>query len=144
MLDNERTSFSGSGGLPSLVIGTDLESRKAAIALSHVKEAFEGTIPSQLQLLEGDLLKTLPTAGIEQGSIDALLLDIWAPLAFPTVKVLLSKLRRNAVVFVDNAFSGAQRYSELLTFLREPKNGFLTSTLPHTDGFEMAVYVGKE
>jgi predicted O-methyltransferase YrrM len=142
VLDNETSSLPPSD-FPSLVIGTELEARKAAHAIGHVKEAFENKVPTVLQLLEGDLLKTLPAANIPDASIDALLLDIWAPLAYPTLKLLLPKLRRNAVVFVDNSTSGATRYLELWSFLRDPVNGFLTTTLPHKNGFELAVYVGK-
>ena len=71
------TANSASSKNPTAVVyGTENEPKKAALALAHAREAF-GQIPTQLSLLEGDLLETLPAANIEDGSIDCLLLDIW-------------------------------------------------------------------
>jgi hypothetical protein len=78
-----------SHSFPPLVIGTEKEPSKIKKALSHVEEGFEGKIPTFLRILEGDLLKTLAEANFPDNSIDALLLDIWAPLALPTLKLLL-------------------------------------------------------
>ncbi|KII94076.1 hypothetical protein PLICRDRAFT_36314 [Plicaturopsis crispa FD-325 SS-3] len=145
VLENERLSSSSPSpsAHPALVIGTENEPSKATRALSHVRSAFSA-LPPPLALLEGDLLATLPAASLPERSIDALLLDIWSPLALPTLKILLPKLRVGAVVFVDNTASSEDRYRELLTFLREQGSGFLSSTLPHSGGFNLSVYVGSE
>lgn len=135
VLDNED---SGPSPRSSLVVGTEDEPQKASIALSNVSAAFGGQA-SCLNLLQGDILETLPSLGLEDGSIDALLLDIWSPLALPTLEVMLPKLRRGAVVFVDNTVSSANRYSELLAFLRSPSSAFSCCTLPHSGGFELCI-----
>jgi len=127
--------------LPPLVIGTENEPPKAAKARQHVKEGF-GEIPSCLNLLEGDLLKTIPEANLEDRSIDALLLDIWAPLSLPVLQIVLPKLRVGGIVFIDNSVAGETRYADLLKFIRDPGNGFQSTTLPHSGGFEMAVFLG--
>jgi len=87
--DNLKDNTARSTNFPPLVIGTEKEPSKVKKALSHVEEAFEGNIPACLQILEGDLLKNLAEANITDESIDALLLDIWAPLSLPTLKILL-------------------------------------------------------
>ncbi|KAK4704363.1 hypothetical protein P7C70_g1840, partial [Phenoliferia sp. Uapishka_3] len=130
------------GSLPSVVYATENEPKKAALAFTHVREAFGGVLPQELSLLEGDLLQTLPNASIVDRSIDCMLLDIWAPLALPTLKIMLPKLRIGAVVFIDNTVCSAARYEDLLNFLRDPANGFITTTLPHSGGFEMCLFTG--
>ena len=67
---------------------------------------------------------------------------VWSVLALPTLKTVLPKLRRGAVVLTDNTISGAEGYKDLLAFLRAPENGFQNITLPYTNGFEMSVYRG--
>ncbi|GAA5871744.1 hypothetical protein JCM8547_008130 [Rhodosporidiobolus lusitaniae] len=142
VVENDEASPSSSSSLPPLLIGTELLASKAAIARKHVEEGFGGSIPSCLKVLEGDLLETLPAANIEDSSIDALLLDIWAPLALPTLKNLIPKFRKGAVVFIDNTVSSKERYIEILSFLRAEGSGFRTTVLPYSGGMEMAVYVG--
>jgi predicted O-methyltransferase YrrM len=65
-------------------------------------------------------------------------------MAFPTLKVVQPKLRRGAVVITDNTISGADRYEELLVYLRDPQSGFVNSTLPFKNGLEMSVYLPTE
>ena len=139
MGDNLAISPTSDSTHPALVIGTELEPRKAAIARQHVSEAF-GSLPPHLSLLEGDLLQTLPQAQLADRSIDALLLDTWSPLALPTLRIMLPKLRRGAAVFIDNTVASRDNYRDLLGFLRDPENGFMCSTLPHDGGFELCVY----
>lgn len=135
---NVESDLSSNSKHPPLVIGTEYEPAKAKIALSHVGEAF-GSTPTFLNLLQGDILQTIPAANFEDESIDALLLDIWSELALPTLKNLLPKLRRGAVVWADNTITSAERYEELLTFLRGD-HGFVCTTLPFSGGLEMCVY----
>ncbi|GAA6026776.1 hypothetical protein JCM8097_005852 [Rhodosporidiobolus ruineniae] len=128
---------------PPLVIGTEKEPEKVKKALAHVDEGFEGQTPEYLRVLEGDLLQTLPEAGLEDGSIDALLLDIWAPLTLPVLKTLLPKLRRGAAVFVDNTVSSEVRYKDLLDFIRADGSGFTSVLVPFSCGFDLCIYNGK-
>lgn len=69
-----------------------------------------------------------------------MLRPVWAPLAFPTLQVVLPKLRPGAVVITDNTIGSAARYKDLLEFLRDPKNKFINQTLPYHNGLEVSVY----
>ncbi|GAA5909103.1 hypothetical protein JCM6882_001189 [Rhodosporidiobolus microsporus] len=129
--------------LPPLVIGTEKEPEKVKKALEHVEQGFEGKTPEFLNILEGDLLQTLPAAGIEDGSIDAVLMDIWAPLTLPVLKALLPKLRKGAAVFVDNTVSSELRYKDLLNFIRAAGSGFTSVNLPFSCGFDLCVYTSN-
>lgn len=142
VLDNDAASPPNPSALPSLVVGTENEPHKAAIALDHVGQGFDSH-PRPLNLLQGDILETLPALGLAPRSVDALLLDIWSPLALPTLKIVLPSLRIGAAVFIDNTVASKERYKELLEFLRAPSSGFASSTLPHSGGFELCVYTGN-
>ncbi|GCB21887.1 O-methyltransferase MdmC [Aspergillus awamori] len=124
-------------GKSGTVIATEKEKSKADIARGYWHQCGD-VVEKQIDLREGDLLETLKE-GLPE--IDLLLLDIWTPLALPTLKIVLPRLRHGAVVLADNTISGAQGYADLLSFLRSPENGFRNMTLPFTNGFEMSVYL---
>jgi len=142
VLDNVAAKSAAANTHPPLVIGTENEPTKAQHCLNHVQKGF-GSFPPELFLLQGDILETLPAANLPDRSIDVLLLDIWADLALPTLKTLLPKFRVGAIVLCDNTTASAERYRELLMFVRDGKNGFVSSTLPFSGGFDLVVYVGK-
>lgn len=142
MRENTKTYGVAPSGHPPSVFGTEHEPAKAAAARSNINRAFGDATPEQLHLLEGDLLKTLPAAGIPDGTIDALLLDIWTPMAMPTLRIVLPMLRKGAIIITDNTRAAAEGYKELLEFIRSNENGFGTITLPFSGGFELSVYFG--
>ncbi|OQE15669.1 hypothetical protein PENSTE_c027G00576 [Penicillium steckii] len=123
-------------GKSGIVIGTEKEAEKAAIARKYWAQCGP-EVEQEIDLREGDLLETLKS---DLPIIDLLLLDIWAPLALPTLKVVLPRLRPGAVVLTDNTIKGNKGYADLLAYLRTPENGFQNMTLPFTNGFEMSVY----
>jgi hypothetical protein len=45
------------------------------------------------------------------------------------------------VILADNTEMGSAGYEQLLSYLRDPKNGFRNMTLPFNNGFEMSVYM---
>ncbi|KAJ4495460.1 putative O-methyltransferase [Lentinula lateritia] len=119
------------------VIATENEPSKAAKAREHWAQC-GSEVESEIDLREGNLLETLAT-DVEQ-SVDLLLLDIWTPLALPTVKVIQSKLRPGAVILTDHTLTAATGYKELLDYFEAPDSGFHSLTLPYSGGFEMTVY----
>ncbi|KAL2784819.1 hypothetical protein BJX66DRAFT_329703 [Aspergillus keveii] len=127
-------------GKPGIVIATEKEPQKAAIARKYWAQCGP-EVEQEIELREGDLLETLKD-GLPE--IDLLLLDIWSALSLPTLKTVLPCLRPGAVVLTDNTISGAKGYTELLAYLRAPENGFQNMTLPFTNGFEMSVYRPNE
>ncbi|KAH6691316.1 O-methyltransferase [Plectosphaerella plurivora] len=124
-------------GKSGTVIATEKEPSKAEIARKYWAQCGP-EVEREIDLREGDLLQTLKE---NMPQVDLLLLDIWSPLALPTLKTVLPALRRGAVVLTDNTISSADGYKDLLEFLREPANGFQNQTLPFTNGFEMSVYL---
>ncbi|OBT49665.1 hypothetical protein VE04_09726 [Pseudogymnoascus sp. 24MN13] len=105
------------------VIATEKEATKAAWAREYWKEAGE-------EVEEG-----MPE------KIDLLLLDIWTPMALPTLKIIQPRLRRGAVVIADNVVMSKILYKEFLTYVRNPENGFKTMTVPYSGGLEVSVYL---
>lgn len=65
-------------------------------------------------------------------------------MALPTLKLVQPKMRRGAVVITDNTEKAAKGYADLLTYLRGPESGFISSNLPFTGGLEMSVYVPRK
>lgn len=63
------------------------------------------------------------------------------PLALPTLKLVLPRMRPGAVIIIDNTVSAAHMYEELLNFLRAPGSPFTNLTLPYSNGLEMSVYL---
>ncbi|KAL6834271.1 S-adenosyl-L-methionine-dependent methyltransferase [Trichoderma sp. SZMC 28015] len=120
------------------VIATEKEHTKAEKACQHWKEAGDDLVTRHIDLREGDLLETLKN-NVPQ--LDLVLIDIWAPVALPALKLLEPKLRSGAVVIIDNSISSATRYKELLGHLRSPTNGYTNLTLPYSKGLEMCVKI---
>lgn len=62
-------------------------------------------------------------------------------MALPTLKIVLPRLRRGAIVIADNTTMAKGPYKEFLDYIHHAENGFKTSTLPYTGGFQVAVYL---
>jgi len=125
-------------GVGARVIATEKESVKAKQARQHWKTAGHEVEP-WIELREGDLLQTLK---VEEGmpeEIDLLLLDIWTPLALPTLKVVQPRLRPGAIVIADNVTSFKALYKDFLDYIGDPKNGFRQIVLPFSGGLLIAV-----
>jgi hypothetical protein len=50
-------------------------------------------------------------------------------------------MRYGAVVITDNTIGSAEKYEDLLNYLRHPDSGFTNLTLPYSRGLEMSVYL---
>lgn len=121
---------------PGKVIATEKEPEKIKLAKAHWMEVGAEVEP-YIELREGDLLQTLSK---DLPEVDLLLLDIWAPLALPTLKIVQPKLKSGAVVIVDNTISGEERYKDLLQHLRDPESDFSNLTVPYHNGLDVSVY----
>ncbi|KAK5997974.1 hypothetical protein PT974_00342 [Cladobotryum mycophilum] len=118
------------------VIATEWEKTKAEQARKHWNEAGEDLVARHIDLREGDLLETLKE---NVPTLDVVLIDIWAPVALPALKLLEPRMRPGTVVLLDNSVSSAPRYQELLAHLRSPDNGYSNLTLPYSGGLEMSI-----
>ena len=116
-----------------VVIGTEYEPGKAAIARRHFAEA---GLADFIELREGDLRTTL--AGVE-GPIDFMLVDIWTPMARPALALVAPVLRKGAVVVCDNTHQFHDAYADYFAFVNDPGNGLRTMTLPFDGGLEFTV-----
>ncbi|KAJ0424458.1 S-adenosyl-L-methionine-dependent methyltransferase [Aspergillus carlsbadensis] len=122
------------------VIATEKEASKAEKARQHWRLAGDDVEP-WISLLEGDLLETLPRELEGTGEIDLLLLDIWIPLALPTLQLVKPRLRRGALVITDMTGIAKTAYADLLGYLHDSANGFKTMTTPFSGGLEVSVYL---
>ncbi|KAF5390139.1 hypothetical protein D9757_003786 [Collybiopsis confluens] len=138
--NKKRYGGTGDGKHKPGVIATEKESSKAVKAREYWAECGP-EIEGEIELREGDLLETL-SRDVDQG-VDLLLLDIWTPLALPTLKLVQPKLRPGAVVLTDNTQRAAEGYTELLEYFGGFQSGFSSVTLPYSGGFEMTVYNPK-
>ncbi|KAL2819478.1 S-adenosyl-L-methionine-dependent methyltransferase [Aspergillus granulosus] len=133
-------SESGAGKYQAKVIATEKEASKAKQARQHWRLVGDEVEP-WITLLEGDLLETLPAELERTGDIDLLLLDIWIPLALPTLQLVKPRLRRGALIITDMTGIAKKAYSDLLGYLHDPANGFKTMTTPFSGGLEVTVYL---
>ncbi|KAH7134066.1 S-adenosyl-L-methionine-dependent methyltransferase [Dactylonectria macrodidyma] len=122
------------------VIATEKEPTKAERARDHWKQAGDEVEP-WIELRVGDLQETLKVDEGLPEEIDMLLLDIWTPLALPTLEIIKPRLRRGAIVLADNTGRVKVMYKDFLTYIHDPKNGFKTTMTPYSGGLEMAVYL---
>ncbi|QPC72493.1 hypothetical protein HYE68_003245 [Fusarium pseudograminearum] len=129
-----------SGSQPGKVIATENEPTKAAQAREYWGRAGDD-IEKFIELREGDLRETLKTDLPEQ--VDFLLLDIWTPLALPTLKLVQPRMQPGATVVADNTDAAKSGYKDLMAYLEDGANGFKISTVPYSGGLLVAVYVGN-
>ncbi|KAI0900070.1 S-adenosyl-L-methionine-dependent methyltransferase [Annulohypoxylon nitens] len=122
------------------VIATENEPTKALKARENWKAA-GNDIEKWIELREGDLRETLKKDLPEQ--VDFLLLDIWTPLALPTLKLIQPRLKVGGLVVVDNTIAAASGYKDLMSYFGDSANGFKTTTAPYSGGLFIAVYLGK-
>ncbi|KIW43763.1 uncharacterized protein PV06_04831 [Exophiala oligosperma] len=126
-------------GRRARVVATEHEPTKAARARGYWAEC-GGSVSDVIDLREGDLRETLKT---DLDNVDLLLLDIWTPMALPTLKVVEPKMRHGALVIVDNTIGAARGYKDMLEYLRNPDSGYINMTLPFSKGLEMSVYLPR-
>ncbi|OCF44240.1 hypothetical protein I317_01858 [Kwoniella heveanensis CBS 569] len=139
-MQNKSKSGSDSRSATGKVIATENEPSKAAQAREYWNEAGD-QVASLIELREGDLRETLKR---DLPTVDLLLLDIWSPLALPTLQVVQPSLRPGSVVITDNITGSAARYADLIRYLNDEKNGFRNINVPYNKGLSVSVYVGKE
>lgn len=127
-----RDNVRASGGT-GVVIGTEYEPAKAAIARNHFAQA---GLSRFIDLREGDLRETLKQI---DGPVDFMLVDIWIVMARPALELIAPHLKPGAIVVCDNTAQYCKEYADYFAFLADPANGFHTMTLPFDGGLELSV-----
>ncbi|KAF8183750.1 hypothetical protein K438DRAFT_1838537 [Mycena galopus ATCC 62051] len=121
------------------VIATEQEASKAARAREHWALAGSEVEP-WIELREGDLRETLKQDLPAQ--VDFLFLDIWTPMALPTLKLVHPHLKKGAIIVVDNVEVAKDGYRELLEYIGKPENGIKATSIPFSGGLGFYVYLG--
>ena len=117
------------------VITTELQPEKAVAAQHNFTEA---GLADLIEVRTGDARETLREL---PSPVDFLLLDGWPDLAMEVLRVVEPRLRPGAVILVDDVCVdwGRDLHAELIAYLEEPANGYVTLTLPLADGIQVAV-----
>jgi predicted O-methyltransferase YrrM len=116
------------------VIGSELEPAKHDQASRNVQEA---GLSSHAKILLGDARQTFPSIA---APVDLVLLDGWKSMYIPIVEVLKPKLRHGSIVLSDNIFTFKKTLRPFVDYMQSGRNGFLSTTLPISDGFEFSVF----
>ena len=119
-----------------VVIGSELEPTKHEQAEKNMREA---GLEAFTDIRLGDAFQTF--VGIE-APIDLVLLDGWKDGYLPVLKLLQPKLRQRAIVLADNIFMFKKALRPYVDYVQSGTNGFVSSTLEISDGFELSVFTG--
>jgi predicted O-methyltransferase YrrM len=130
--DNVRTA--GGGGV---VIGTEIEPSKHAVATRNLSEAGLSDI-AEVRL--GNALETLQEVPEPIGLV---FLDGWKDLYLPVLELLTPRLRPGAVVLSDNIFTFRKSLRPFVEHVQDSSHGFASTTLHISDGLEYSVYLGR-
>ena len=117
------------------MIGTEWEAKKASAARQNLRRAGLGDV---VEIREGDVRETLRDVG---GPVDFVLMDIWAPMALPTLDLLIPQLRPGALVVCDNVVHFRREYRNYLERVRHPSGGFRSTTLSYDGGVELSLWL---
>ena len=115
------------------VVTFEHEAHKADIARSHLDEA---ALDRYVTIEVGDIRTTLAR---HAGTVDLLLLDIWAPIAGDVLGLAHPHLRSGAIVIADNIDSRASLYHDLIERLDDPELGYSRVTVPFDGGLAFAI-----
>lgn len=116
-----------------VVIGTEYEPEKAAVARANFAEA---GLTDLIDLREGDLRETLK---VIEGPVDFVLMDIWVEMARPAIELIHPHLRPGAAIVADNTERVRQPYRHFFAFVDDPANGYRRMTMPFNGGLELIV-----
>jgi predicted O-methyltransferase YrrM len=119
-----------------VVVGSELDGSKHAKAIENLREA---GLDEFTDVRLGDALETLASV---EAPVDMVLLDGWKDTYLPVLKLLQPKLRRRAVVLADNIFTFKRALRPYVEYVQSGENGFVSSTLDISDGFELSVFMG--
>ena len=118
------------------MIGSEIEESKHAQALEYIAEA---GLAEFVDVRLGDALETLEKI---DAPIDMVLIDGWKDLYLPVLKMIEPSLRTGAVVLADNIFTFKKDLRPYVEYVQSGTNGFESTTLRISDGFEYSVYLG--
>lgn len=108
------------------VITTEYIPHKVKAARQNFERA---GLVEYIEILEGNALKTLENL---ETDLDFVLLDGWPDLVYPVFKLIEPKLKKGAVIVVDDVRGFQPSMQDYLDYVRDPSNGYLSATIkPH-------------
>jgi predicted O-methyltransferase YrrM len=122
-------------------VGSEIEPSKVAVARRNLDEA---GLSDFADVREGDALETLKDLA---APIDLVLIDGSKELYLPILNLLKPKLRKGSVVVADNIhhpFFVRKTMATYVAHVRDPRNGFRSTTLPIGAWIEYSVFEGLE
>jgi predicted O-methyltransferase YrrM len=115
------------------VIGTELVPEKARRAQANLDEA---GLDSFAEIRVGDATETLRD---DLGEVDFMLNDGFPLRALDVLKLVAPAMRPGAVVVTDNVGVFKADYRDYATWIRDPRHGFASMSLPFRSGTEYSV-----
>ncbi|WP_437726042.1 O-methyltransferase [Sorangium sp. So ce861] len=115
------------------VIGTELVPEKARRAQANLEEA---GLASFAEIRVGDATETLRS---DLGEVDFMLNDGFPLRALDVLKLVAPALRPGAVVVTDNVGVFRADYRDYVAYVRDPRHGFASMTVPFRSGTEYSV-----
>ena len=129
------TAMRDNGG--GLVIGSEIEPTKAAVARRNLDEA---GLAEFAEIRVGDARETLADPG---GTLDLVLIDGFPHLNLTMLQLLAPHLREGGIVMADNVGSFPREMDPYVAWVQDPANGFVSTTLPLRGGTELSLRVGS-
>ncbi len=118
-----------------LVIGSEIEPSKAAVARANLEEA---GLAGFAEIRVGDARETLADPG---GPLDLVLIDGFPNLNLAILQLLAPHVRVGGMVMADNVGSFPVEMGEYVAWVQDPANGFASATLPLRGGTELSLRV---
>jgi len=117
------------------VITTEYLPHKAEAARKNLEEA---GLSGYVEIWEGDARDTLKNLDMEP---DFVLLDGWPDLVFPVFKLIEPRLKKGAVIAIDDVEGFKPSMQDYLDYVRNPANGYISTTIKPDKGMEFTVKV---
>jgi predicted O-methyltransferase YrrM len=117
------------------VITTEYLAHKVKVAKENFEEA---GLSEYVEIWEGDAMKTLKNLAEE---LDFVLLDGWPDLVFPVFKLIEPKLKKGAVIAVDDVKEYKPSMQDYLDYVRNPENGYISTTIKPNKGMEFTIKI---
>ncbi len=117
------------------LISTEYLPHKVKMAREHIKEA---GLDGSVDILEGDARETLENLEIQW---DMVLLDGWPDLVFTVFRLIEPHLKKGAVIAVDDVVGFQPSMQDYLDYVRDPGNGYISTTIYPKKGMELTVKV---
>lgn len=115
------------------VISTEYLPHKVKVARENIAEA---GLSDYVEILEGDAMKTLKNLDTEW---DFVLLDGWPDMVYPVFKMIEPKLKKGAVIAVDDVEGFQPSTKNYTDYVRNPENGYLSTTIYPKKAMEFTI-----